>query len=65
MLVRTARRVQPRSLTCSSMIPIDGATCLSDASSAHDSSPGLRCGSRPVSSMTRIATARRYSMVEA
>ena len=42
----------------SSIIPIDGATGLSRWRSDHDITPGLRCGSRPVSSRTRIAMAR-------
>ena len=43
----------------SSIIPIDGATGLSRCISSHDITPGLRCGSSPVSSSTRIAIARR------
>ncbi|SHU86448.1 Uncharacterised protein [Mycobacteroides abscessus subsp. abscessus] len=39
-------------------MPIDGATGLSRASSAQLITPGFRCGSRPVSSRTRIAIAR-------
>lgn len=42
----------------SSIIPIDGATGLSRWSSDQDSTPGLRWGSRPVSSRTRMAMAR-------
>ena len=42
----------------SSIIPIDGATGLSRFSSSHDITPGLRWGSSPVSSSTRIAIAR-------
>ncbi len=42
----------------SSIIPIDGATGLSRFISSHDMTPGLRCGSSPVSSSTRIAIAR-------
>jgi hypothetical protein len=45
------------------MIPIDALTCLRLASSAYDITPGFRCGSSPVSSITRIATARTYSSV--
>jgi hypothetical protein len=47
----------------SSIIPIDGATGFSRAISAHDITPGLRCGNRPVSSSTRMLMARRYSRV--
>ncbi len=43
----------------SSIMPMDGETGLSRFSSAHDMTPGLRCGSRPVSSSTRTAIARR------
>ncbi len=42
----------------SSIIPIDGDTGLSRFSSSHDITPGLRWGSRPVSSSTRTAIAR-------
>ena len=42
----------------SSIIPIDGATGFSRCSSAHDITPGFRCGSRPVSSSTATAQAR-------
>ena len=42
----------------SSIIPIDGDTGLSRVISSHDMTPGLRCGSSPVSSSTRIAIAR-------
>ena len=42
----------------SSIIPIDGETGLSRLISSHDITPGLRWGSRPVSSSTRIAIAR-------
>ena len=42
----------------SSIIPMDGATGRSRASSCQLITPGLRCGSRPVSSSTRIAIAR-------
>jgi hypothetical protein len=43
----------------SSMRPIDAPTCRRRAMSSHDMTPGLRCGSRPVSSITRMATERR------
>ena len=43
----------------SSIIPIDAETGLSRWISSQDSTPGLRCGSSPVSSSTRIAIARR------
>ena len=39
-------------------MPIDGETGFSRFSSSHDITPGLRWGSRPVSSSTRIAIAR-------
>ena len=42
----------------SSIIPIEGETGLSRFISSHDMTPGLRCGSSPVSSSTRIAIAR-------
>ena len=42
----------------SSIMPIEGATGLSRFISSHDITPGLRWGSRPVSSRTRIAIAR-------
>ena len=42
----------------SSIIPIEGATGLSRLQLLHDITPGLRCGSSPVSSSTRIAIAR-------
>ncbi len=41
----------------SSIIPIDGATGLSRWKSCQVSTPGLRCGSSPVSSRTLIAMA--------
>ena len=52
-----------RSEEVSSIMPMDALTCLSRAMSSHVITPGLRCGSSPVSSMTRIDTARRYSRV--
>ena len=42
----------------SSIIPIEGETGLSRFSSSQVITPGLRCGSSPVSSRTRIAIAR-------
>ena len=51
--------VHSRLLVVSSIMPIDGATGLSRWISSHDITPGFRCGSRPVSSSTRIAMARR------
>ncbi len=48
----------------SSIIPMLGATGLSRVSSSQLRTPGLRCGSRPVSSSTAIAHARTYSSVE-
>ena len=41
-----------------STIPIDGETGLSRLSSCQLITPGFRCGSRPVSSKTRMAIAR-------
>ena len=58
---RSARRpvsVNSRVEVVSSIMPIDGATGLSRWKSAQLSTPGLRCGSSPVSSSTRIAMAR-------
>ena len=52
-------RSDSRSEDVSSIRPIDGATCFSRAMSSYDITPGFRCGSRPVASITRIATARR------
>ena len=51
-------RPPSRSLEVSSMMPIEAEACFSRAISSYDMTPGFRCGSRPVSSMTRIATAR-------
>ena len=42
----------------SSIMPMDGATGLRRWKSCQLSTPGLRCGSRPVSSSTRMAMAR-------
>ncbi len=53
-----------RSDVVSSISPIEALTCLSRARSSYPITPGFRCGSRPVSSITRIATARTYSSVE-
>jgi len=47
-----------------SIMPIDGETGLSRFISVHDITPGLRCGSSPVSSSTRTAIARRKANVE-
>ena len=58
-------RAASRSAVDSSMIPIDAATGRSEASSSRDITPGLRCGSRPVSSSTRRAQRARYSSVVA
>lgn len=44
-------------------MPIDGATGLSRCRSFQVSTPGLRWGSSPVSSSTRIAIARTYDSV--
>jgi hypothetical protein len=54
-----------RSEVVSSMIPMDGATCFNVASWDQLITPGLRCGSNPVPSITCTATARRYSSVVA
>ena len=58
-------RADRRSAVVSSMIPIDAATGRSSSSSARVITPGLRCGSSPVSSSTRAATRARYSIVVA
>lgn len=42
----------------SSIMPMDGATGLRRWRSVQVMTPGLRCGSSPVSSRTRIAMAR-------
>ena len=47
-----------RSAVVSSIIPMLAATGLSRVSSAQESTPGLRCGSSPVSSSTAMADAR-------
>ncbi len=47
-----------RSEVVSSIMPIDGETGLRRFISSQDMTPGLRCGSSPVSSSTRIAIAR-------
>ncbi len=47
----------------SSIIPMEGATGLSRWKSRQLSTPGLRCGSSPVSSRTLIAMARTYERV--
>ncbi|GAA3007486.1 hypothetical protein GCM10020229_19050 [Kitasatospora albolonga] len=49
---------QSRVAVVSSIMPIEGATGLSRWKSVQDSTPGLRCGSSPVSSSTRTAIAR-------
>ncbi len=51
-------RSPSRSDDVSSISPIEALTCLRRASSSYDITPGFRCGSSPVSSITRIATAR-------
>ena len=58
-------RAASRSAVVSSMIPIEAATGRSAASSSRDITPGLRCGSSPVSSSTRPAQRARYSSVVA
>ncbi len=55
--------VNNRREVVSSIIPIDGATGLRRCRSDHDMTPGLRCGSSPVSSKTRMAMARTYASV--
>lgn len=42
----------------SSIIPIEAETGFRRFISSHDMTPGLRCGSNPVSSSTRTAIAR-------
>ena len=54
-----------RSDTVSSMIPIDAETGRNSSSSSRLITPGLRCGSIPVSSRTRPAQCARYSIVVA
>ena len=55
--------VNSRVEVVSSIMPIDGATGLSRCRSAHDNTPGFRCGNNPVRSNTRIAIARTYANV--
>ena len=50
--------VNRRVAVVSSIMPMDGATGLRRWKSCQDSTPGLRWGSRPVSSRTRMAMAR-------
>ncbi len=50
--------VNRRVAVVSSIMPMDGATGLSRWKSCQDSTPGLRWGSSPVSSSTRMAMAR-------
>ena len=58
-VVRPARlATRAGSAVVSSIMPMLGATGLSRVSSAQHSTPGLRCGSSPVSSSTAIAQAR-------
>ena len=52
-----------RSAVVSSMIPIEAETGRSASSSARVMTPGLRCGSSPVSSSTSRAQCSRYSSV--
>jgi hypothetical protein len=47
-----------RGVACSSIRPIEADTCFSRAMSSHVMTPGLRCGSNPVSSITRMDMAR-------
>ena len=56
---------ESRSATVSSMIPIDAETGRSAAISSRVITPGLRCGSSPVSSSTSRAQWARYSSVVA
>ena len=53
-----ARSVNSRDAVVSSIMPMDGATGFSRWKSCQVSTPGLRCGSNPVSSSTLIAIAR-------
>ena len=57
-------RVSTSREVVSSIIPMDGETGLSRFISSQDITPGLRWGSRPVSSSTRTAIARTYASVE-
>ena len=50
--------VNRRLAVVSSIMPMEGATGLRRWKSAQLSTPGFRCGSRPVSSRTRMAMAR-------
>ena len=52
-------RCDSRSLAVSSMIPCDTDTLRSAAASPRVSSPGFRCGSRPVSFKTSPAISAR------
>ena len=54
---------ESRSEAVSSMIPIEAETGRSAISSSRLITPGFRCGSRPVSSRTSLATRPRYSIV--
>ncbi len=54
---------QSRVAVVSSIMPIDAATGFSRWNSVQLSTPGFRCGSRPVSSSTRIDIARTYARV--
>ena len=56
---------ESRSEAVSSMIPIEAETGRSATSSSRVITPGLRCGSSPVSSSTSFAHAPRYSSVVA
>ncbi len=51
--------VNKRSAVVSSIMPMEGATGLRRWKSGQLSTPGLRCGSSPVSSSTAMAIARR------
>ena len=59
-LPKWARPLVSKSLreVVSSIMPMDGATGLSLDNSDQVITPGLRCGSRPVSSSTLMAAAR-------
>ncbi len=56
-------RAESRAAVVSSMIPIEAETRRSATRSSAVITPGLRCGSRPVSASTASAAAARYSSV--
>ena len=58
-------RSDSRAEAVSSMIPCDGATVRTAASSSSSRMPGFACGSSPVSSSTARAASTRYDAVVA